>query len=226
LLFLSLLGNMYYFTLAGAEELALFSGRITDIQGKPLKGAAVFLYTGTRVRKQADYISAETGEDGKFRMAVPPGSFRAVARLKKEDGFGPLMPGDKHSGDAAEVELAAGAEFSRDFVLADIREAARMVKKTRIDILKVQGRIVDGQGKPVPRAYAAVWKTKDASGFPDYLSAWTGDQGMYTLYLPPGRYYVSAMDRFPPDKTGVVKEYPVKKDVTGLDIVMAGARTE
>ncbi len=205
---------------AEAREMAVFHGRVLDAQGSPVAGASLFVYNSPEVKRQADFISAETDRDGRFRMIVPPGTYWAVARLKKDKTYGPLRPGDKHSGDPEALELSPGADLMKDFIVTDIREAARLVKKTREDVVKIQGRIVDAEGLPIKDAYVAAWKAGGTSRFPDYLSAWTGDQGSYSLYLPRGKYSIGASMRFPPDGENVLRrDILIEKDSSNVDIL-------
>ncbi len=204
---------------AGAEETAVFQGRVLDTEGNPVAGASLFVYNSPEVKRQADFMSAETDRDGRFRMVVPPGTYWAVARLKKDKKYGPLRPGDKHSGDPEMFELSPGADFAKDFTVTDIKEAAHLLKKTRKDVVKIQGRIIDAEGLPVKDAYVAAWKAGATSRFPDYLSAWTGDQGSYSLYLPRGRYSIGAAMRFPLDGESVLRrDMLIEKDSADVDI--------
>ncbi len=205
---------------AMAGETSVFQGRVLNIDGAAEAGASLFVYNTPEVKRQADFISAETSQDGRFRMVLPPGTYWAVARLKKGNKYGPLRPGDKHSGDPEMFELSPGALFTKDFIVADIREAARLVKKTRQDVVRIQGKIVDAGGVPVKDAYVAAWKAGGASRLPDYLSAWTGDQGSYSLYLPRGRYSIGAVMRFPPDgENALCRDILIEKDSANVNIL-------
>jgi len=181
---------------ATAEEKAILKGRVVDAEGKAVKGAAVLVYDSPEVRRRADFESARTEGDGKFRMVLLPGKYWTVARFKKVEGFGPLRPGDKHSGEPREVELASGAELETDLKIEDIKAVAR--NKPREDYFKIKGRILDEKGLPVSKVYAIANRKETFSGLPDYLSAWTDEEGHYTLYLPRGKYYAGAAAAFPP----------------------------
>ncbi len=204
---------------AGADELAVFQGRVMDIEGNAVTGVSLFVYNSPQVKRPADFISAETAHDGRFRMSLPPGTYWAVARLKKGEKYGPLMPGDKHSGEPEKLELLSGAAVNKDFTVADIREAARLMKKTRNDIVKIQGRIIDDKGMPVHDAYVIAWRDGRISRYPDYLSAWTGEQGSYSLYLPRGKYSFGAATSFPPGRDDSEQRVvPVETDMAGVDV--------
>jgi hypothetical protein len=183
---------------ACGEENAVFKGRVLDVEGNAVEEVKVFVYSSPEVRKTADFISASSDKDGLFRMVLPSGRYWAIARLKKTEGFGPLMPGDRHSGEPTEVELASGSEVNMNFVVADLKEAIKAKTKGREGAVRISGRILDEKGAPVSGAYAIANRNEKISGVPDYLSAWVDSDGRYTLYVPPGKYYIGGAIAFPP----------------------------
>lgn len=208
---------------AVAQQNATFTGRVTDAAGRPAEGAMVFVYGSRDVRRPADFISAPTDREGNFRTAVPPGKYWAVARLKKTEGFGPLMPGDRHSGEPQEVEFAPGQETEMQFVVVDLKEAMESKRKDREGPVRISGRILDEKGLPVRGAYAIANKSERIIGFPDYLSAWVDAEGRYTLVLLRGRYYIGSALAFPPGDDAVVNELlNVEADMSGRDLVRRG----
>ncbi len=185
------------FNPAIALENSVLKGRVTDVDGKAVKSAELFIYRTTDTRRPADFISARTDTLGRFSMTVPAGKWWAVARLRKGEKYGPLATGDKHSGEPLEIELEAGKVIEKDFKIADIREAARLVRKTREDYYKLTGRIIDHKGAPVAYVYAIAARSKDMPEIPAYVSAWTDEKGEYTLYLSPGKYFTGYAGEFP-----------------------------
>ena len=205
---------------AFAEGTAVLQGTVSDIKGNGVPGAMVFIYNSPEVRRTADFISAPTDKDGMFRVVVPQGKYWLVARLKKSKKYGPLMPGDRHSGDPEEIELDPGAEVNMDFVVADLKEAITMKREAAVRPFRISGKITDEKGAPVSGAYAIAFKTEEIPGIPDYLSAWVDAEGRYTLYIPEGEYYIGGALTFPPDKNYFVHgELMVDGDKTGIDIV-------
>ncbi|ABB30803.1 hypothetical protein GeomeDRAFT_0877 [Geobacter metallireducens RCH3] len=177
---------------------ALLRGRVADIDGKPLAGAKLFVYDSANVRRPATFISPPSAADGTVVVTVPPGTYWVVARLKKDDSYGPLMPGEKHSGEPVVVDLTAEAEAAQEFTVADIRDLGRKHRAIATESVRLSGRVLDGEGKPVANAYVFASATRDGGRIPDYLSAWTGADGGYTLMIPAGRtYYVGSATRFP-----------------------------
>jgi hypothetical protein len=207
-------------SLAAGEGTAALAGKVIDVDGQPVEGARVFLYRSPEVRRSADFISAPTDRDGIYHLSARPGSFWAIARLKRVDDYGPLMPGDKHSGDPVEIELAAGRKGAADFTVADLKDAKKRKAMEQRSSVRISGRIVDERGEPVKKAYAFAHRSGTVSGIPDYLSPWADDDGWFTLYVPPGRYYLGAAFTMPPDHTAIVQgELTAETDVPNVRIV-------
>jgi hypothetical protein len=159
----------------------------------------VYVFDSPDVKRPADFISNRTTGDGRFSVRLPSGNYWAVAIFRKGGGrFGPLAPSDRHSGDPVAFEIAGAATRSLDFMVVNLREAARQHRKKSAELIKVTGRVVDQAGAPVQMAYAMAHKMEQFGTLPDYISAWTAGTGEYSLYLPPGRYYLGAALGFPP----------------------------
>ena len=209
-------------SLAGGDF--LFTGTVTDGAGNPVADAEIFIYDSAAIRRPADFITPRTGSDGVFRIQLPQGKYWTVARVRKGDKFGPLLPGDRHSGEPAEVEGRA-PEVTLDFTVADIREAAQSRKKVREDYSRLVGRILDQDGKPVPHAYVFAMEGMSREDIPSYVSSWTDDRGEYVLFLPQGKYIVRGALQFPPEpKAEGTQQVPVEvvKKETALDLLVIG----
>jgi protocatechuate 3,4-dioxygenase beta subunit len=139
---------------ASAEEASVLKGRVSDADGRAVEGAKIFVYDSPDVRRPANFISAGTDKGGMFRMTVSPGRYWVVARLKKTEDYGPLLPGDKHSGEPVEGEIASRSEITMDFIVADLKEAIKIKTKSRERHVKISGRIIDEKGFPVVNFYA------------------------------------------------------------------------
>ncbi len=207
---------------AHAGEKATLTGSVLDMDGKPVQGAEVSVYTGPNVRGTADFISPKTDSNGKYSIVLPQGRYWAVARLRQSGvQFGPLMTGDKHSGDAVEIELTGGVR-QVDFSVADLKEAAALSgKKTSENTIVIRGRILDGKGHPVKSAYAFANRTRSVAEIPDYLSSWVDEEGRYSLFLPRGKYFLGYATAFPPGPhAGFYKEIMFDRDTENIDIIM------
>ncbi len=187
-----------------AAEPGVLGGRVLDIVEEPVQSAEVYIFDSLDVKRPADFISNRTGENGQYQVQLPPGNYWAVAVFRQGGGrFGPLAYGDKHSGEAVAFEVAAGVKRSMDFMVLNLREAARKHQKKNADLIRVTGKVKHESGSPAAMAYAMAHKLEQFGVLPDYISAWTDTQGEYTLYLPPGRYYLGASLGFPP-KNGYI----------------------
>ncbi|MDA8412951.1 MAG: hypothetical protein M0023_04095 [Desulfobacteraceae bacterium] len=204
-----------------ALDTFVLSGRIMNIDGQPVSGAELFVYDSPVTRRPADFISARTGQDGRFSLTLPRKKVWAVARVRGSDKFGPLLPGDRHSGEALILEPDDSAELRQDFTVVNIWEAARQKQKTSAEYQRVTGRVLDRQGKPADNAYVFAHPQKTVRGIPGHISAWTDESGIYTLYLPPGRHYLGASTVFPPPQgSSASRELVVEpgKNAVAIDI--------
>jgi len=193
---------------AFAAETSPLRGKVLDVEGRPVEGAKLFIYDSSNTRRPADFISPLSNMDGRVQIVLPPGKYWAVARVKSDGKYGPLMPGDKHSGEPIEFEMEMGRETEASFTVADIREIGQKKRTNSADSVSLRGRVIDAQGKPVANAYVFAHSTKDVEYVPDYLSAWTDETGTYSLYIPStGTYFVGSSKQFPlPSKISVSRE--------------------
>ena len=207
---------------AMAAETSLLKGKVTDFEGRPVEDAVIFIYQNANTRRQPDFASPKSDKEGRFSIALPPGTYWAVARVKKDEEMGPVPSGGKHSGEPAEIDMTGMGDFEKDFVVADIREVARAGRKRGEEVVRITGRILDSDSKPVRMAYAiANSRSDNLSEVPDYLSGWTDETGYYVLYLPQGKYHIGAAASFPPGKGNPpFKEMIIEGDKKDLDIIV------
>ena len=194
-----------------AETTQTLKAKMTDIEGRPLEGGKLFLYDSTNVRRPADFISNVSDRGGQIQISLPPGKYWGVARFKSDGKYGPLMPGDKHSGEPLEIDMTAGGAEA-DFVVADIRELGQKKRASATDALRIKGRILDPKGEPVADAFVFVGRSKEFAELPDFISAWSGDDGGYELYLPPGATYYAGVSRHFPlnNREGVSRQVMIE----------------
>jgi hypothetical protein len=201
-------------------ETGVLRGQVRDAAGAPVAGAEIFIYQSDDIKGPADFISAATRENGEFKLSLPSGSYWAIARSREGSArYGPLQPGDRHSGEPLAVAIKAEAVLQEDFVVADLREAALLMKKTDADFHSVQGRILGENGQPVENAYAFAYTSALVAGVPAYLSLWTDASGRYTLFLPAGEYYFGQATEFPPEPASrSLKKIRIEGNMEMIDI--------
>ncbi len=210
---------------AGAAlQTALLSGRVLDVDDRPVAGAMVMVYDSDDVRRPADFTSPATGSDGAYQVTVPPGTYWVVAVQRKSGAaFGPLQLGDRHSGSPMKITLGAGAQKKRNFTVLDLRDAARAQVKENSGLVTVRGRVVDGRGRPAAMAWVAADRRPRFRDFPEFISAWTDADGRFTLYLEPGRYHIGALRGWPPvPGTALAGTVDCPENVDGLELSLAG----
>lgn len=208
--------------IAQSSANGVFSGQVFDVAEKPVAGVEIFVYSGPNTRKPADFISPPTNEEGQYQVTLPPGEYWAVARLRHgRDRFGPLLPGDKHSGAPLQFEIAPGEEVQEDFIVADLEETSRLAAKSDSSYIKVQGVLLSKEGQPLENRYAYANRTPARKKIPDFVSTWSDQSGRYTLYLEPGTYYFAVAGEFPPGAESVdFQKVMIDSDSKNINIVI------
>jgi hypothetical protein len=184
----------------------------------------VYLYESKQVKRPADFISPKTKTDGSYKLTVPAGVYWAVAILRQTGpSFGPLQIGDKHSGEPLVLDLKNKKIEEVDFTVMDLRDAVRHSRKRSEELFEIQGRILDAHEKPLAMAYViADSRSMPGTEIPRFLSAWTGIDGQYTLYLPAGGFYLGVSSVMPPLQEELSHFIEVAGDMQGLDLVLRG----
>jgi hypothetical protein len=185
---------------AAGGESGILAGIVLDVSRNPVAGASVFVYSSPNTRRAADYISPATDETGAFRITLPAGRYWTVARVRQgTEKYGPLLPGDRHSGAPLETDVRAGETVEEEYIVRDLRETSLLDAKLDAFFLRVEGTLLTGEGEPAANGYAFARREKDGGGIPDYVSTWTDAGGGYTLFLPAGAYWLGSARVFPPD---------------------------
>jgi hypothetical protein len=204
------------------QETGVLAGRILDVSRNPVAGASVFVYGSGNVRRPADFISPATDSSGAFRVALPVGHYWVVARARHGmEKYGPLLPGDRHSGAPLETDIMSGETAEEEFIVADLRETSQLDVKLDTSFLQVEGTLLSKEGEPVENAYAFARHEATGSGIPEYVSAWSDASGRYTLFLPAGTYWLGLARTFPPGPEAVPRqEVVIDKPAENINIVI------
>ena len=169
--------------------------------GKPVKGAHVYAYVdySKNLIGVADYVSRGSEEDGSYQLDVPPGEYYIVARRRASgSNYGPVVTGDLYDHRYGEkpIGVSASQTNNMDFSLQEMKEPLFFqvfTEQERKTDTIVRGHIVNESGVSVQGAFATAYVDDNMKRLPDYASTLTGDDGIYTLYLPSGgRYLIGA----------------------------------
>lgn len=205
-----------------ASDNFIFRGQVVDTANNPVSGAEVYVFDSVNVKRPADFISNRTAVDGYYRVELPAGHYWTMA-VKRSSGatFGPLGKDDKHSGEPVDISPDGKKDLIRDFTVMDLREAARANRKRSASVFRISGRIFNKEGRPVKMAYVIADKKRQPIEMPRYFSTWTGEDGLYVLYLPEGSFFMGAFRDFPPTSDYIdLKEVGFKGDTEGNDLVL------
>ncbi len=212
---------------AEKSSTGILTGKILDADGQPVQSAEVFVYDSTDIRRPADYISQKTGQDGVYSVVVSQGIYWAVARVRQGDQkYGPLLPGDRHSGEPLEVDISGKDPIEEDFIVVNLKESGKLTRKTREGFFKIQGRLFDPQSNPLQFGYVFASLTRSLREIPDYISPWTDSDGAFTIYLPQGKYYIGIAEKFPPGNAPILVEINVDRPMQDVNLRLASEAPE
>jgi len=203
---------LFCLTLSGAtcgycaDDTFTLQGIVSTLAGEPVQGAETYVYSSGNTRRPADFISSKSDMNGFYRLILPRATYWGVARVKKGERFGPLQPGDKHSGEPVKIESDTEKAITIDFTVADIQELAQRREKGREELMEISG-TVSSSGKGVTGAYVYARIGRISATLPEYFSGWTDAGGKYRLKLPAGSYFLGCDREFPPSgKKAVLHE--------------------
>jgi hypothetical protein len=174
--------------------------------GQPLAQAYVYVYTeGASGLMGPSYGEAvQTGADGRFHLELPAGRYYLAAR-KRADGsrMGEPAAGDlngSYPGNPVSVPRGQVLELG-DFPVRPVDAGERQARLSQGKFARTEtvlrGRTVDQDGKPVRRIYVYGYLDSRMVGKPTYISAPTGEDGVFVLYLGSGgTYYVGARSTY------------------------------
>jgi hypothetical protein len=181
---------------AGAEIRGVFS-----VHMQPVSGGEVRAYASVTEGFWGEDVvaSAATDDAGLFRLAVPPGRYFVVGRAESSAGALFAFPGKNplavSLGDTAETGMpAVTVPAASRPVVAPAARASIVVRAT-----------LDGSPQAGVTVQASRPEAPDFRG-PGEASAVTGGDGVATLYLPPGKYLLSAKKRSTGAGLGMVDE--------------------
>lgn len=181
------------------------AGRLTA-DGEPVAQAYVYVYTekASGLMGPSYGEAVQTAADGTFRIDLPAGRYYLAAR-KRADGsrMGEPSPGDLN-GAYPDNPLSVVSGKILELAAFELRKVDGAEQATRLSQGKfartetiLRGRIVDQDRRPVRGVYVFGYLDSRMVGKPSYISAPTGDDGAFLLYLGDGgTYYIGARSTF------------------------------
>lgn len=170
----------------GAPGEESLEGRVL-YAGAPVAGARVFAYVdATRGLRGPGYAMSEpTGPDGRYVLALVPGTYLVVARLRP-GGWraGALEPGDRF-GVLPEFPLVVreGERARADVETVELPSQEQM-GRFQGTFARLSGRIVDGRGRPLAGFRACLYGSPQLLDRPLAISELTGADGAFDLEVP------------------------------------------
>jgi len=165
------------------EATCRVSGMVVRLaDGIPLKGATVRLENG---EDHEHTIASKTSGDGRFELRnVPAGRYKLVV---SRSGYVETEYGQKKPSDPGAAFTLSPGQTKTDLIFKLIPAAV------------IAGRVFNEDGEPVPNASVIASREAYQEGrktMTPVTQVTTDDLGAFRLFgLPPGRYFVSAMER-------------------------------
>lgn len=187
--------------MSGCASTGATSGNnsLKGMVAQPVKGAYLFVYkSGTDPHGPPFTMSEATGEDGSFEIDdLPDGEYTVVAR-KHASGLpgSPLSEGDQKS-EMATIKVSGGKILSQTLFLGTKDDKEQYFGASEETKTAIAGKVMDSEGNPMKGFRVHVYTYAQMSERPKYVSAATGPDGKYIVYMPKGgTYYISARDHF------------------------------
>jgi hypothetical protein len=148
------------------------TGTVT-IKGKPAPGITISARLGQTFSPFDPTFKVKTDQDGKYRMDIPPGSYRVSV----------LAPGF----------VPPTNTFRNETVVVRENETVEGIDFALVRGGVITGKVVDSNGRPVIDQYVRIIRVgRDAENFPSQNDVFrTDDRGIYRMFgLRPGSYKV------------------------------------
>lgn len=193
------------------EQMGTLKGSVY-VKDKPYSEAIVAFFdkaggpppiTGS-ARRVPDAID-RSDDKGNFSSKLLPGTyFIGTMKRDPQKGFGPPREGEEFffmRGDAGKLrEFTVETKKTTDAGRADgLAPGAFEEFKSFITI---KGKITSDEGKPLAGILVTLKDNVDAPR-PKFISHATGDDGAFTVKVPPGKYYVMAREAIGGGKPGI-----------------------
>lgn len=159
---------------------------------KPLQKCYVYVYKDFKGGFRGPAYLTYPSLDGNFKISLPPGKYYIIARKRAKGGmYGPIEEGDIFNfyfGNPVTVRKGIYKYVEIDTVkrLSQLEEGS--------GFSEVSGKVIDKSGKGVSELFVLFYQNKNMQGKPLYISGRTNKNGLFSIKLPKGTYYVSARE--------------------------------
>ena len=191
-------------TAPAATPVASGNGGVRGAVSTPVEGAYIFVYEkGASPHGPPYAMSKVTPSDGTFDLGLPDGEYTLVARKHKSGLPGSPLSKDDWKSDPVDVTVKGGVIEQR-ITLEQKTDDVKYFGASQASETSISGRILDSEGNPMKGFRVHVYTYAQMSERPKYVSAASGADGRYIVYLPKGgTYYLAARDNFgAPPKIG------------------------
>lgn len=176
------------------------TGAEGGVEGAPPGEVTVYAYPGTWERPVGPGFTAAATPDaaGRFRLDLPPGVYTLAARRRASGrDFGAPAEGDAVASAPVDVRPGAYAQVGTlTLRTVDPQVLRGQVPASPPTGTALAGRIVDGGGGAAAGVRVLAFTDGRMSGKPVALSAPSGPDGSFLLYLPgEGAYFLGARSR-------------------------------
>lgn len=186
----------------GSGRTGMVSGRFLGEGKVPLANGSVVLFrrgagpppAPDRYWLVPDYVEA-LDDDGRFSVAVEEGTyFLAASKRKDRQEIGPphvgelflIVTDDKGKPLTYDVK---GNDAVNAGTIVGVRPVSKETGMVRPGSTAIEGRLVDGEGKPVEGAVVFAFTSPEMQGKPLYVSERSDSEGKYLLRVAEGGSY-------------------------------------
>lgn len=178
---------------------------VAGMVSAPVEGAYVFIYEkGADPHGPPFAMTQATGPEGSFEMGLPDGEYVLVARKHKNGRPGSPLSKDDQKSEPVNISVKGGKIERLELVLLNKTDEVKYFDAASATATAISGRIFDSEGNPMRGFRVHVYTYAQMSERPKYVSAASGADGRYVVFLPKGgTYYLAARDNFgAPPKIG------------------------
>jgi hypothetical protein len=166
-----------------------------SFQDQPLERTYLYVYKSTENDFKGPAWFVQPVEKGTFRMSLPPGDYWLLARKRLKGGqYGPIEIGDYFNfyyGNPLHIEK----NELKQIQLETITRLSMLEEDPDAVFSGINGSVVGPDAKPAVGVRVFAYRSATMTGTPAYISAVTGNDGLFSLSIPEvGSYWLLARE--------------------------------